>query len=164
MSECGIEFVAGVLQKAANHCILTYPEEACGLFFAPRGSPKVCEFVPCRNIQNDLHQMDPQRYPRTARNAYQIAESEIRKWQEHFSATLELRGIGHSHNDVGVYFSEEDRAMAAPWGEPLFPGVFYLVLGVHHGSSGPTCTSASLYCWTIQKNDFEEKIMDAKEF
>ncbi len=41
--------------------------------------------------------------------------------------------VWHSHVEVGAYFSEKDRADAVVNGEPVLPGVEYLVLGVRGG-------------------------------
>jgi proteasome lid subunit RPN8/RPN11 len=41
-----------------------------------------------------------------------------------------IRVIYHSHVEVGAYFSAEDTKRALWDGQPLFPGVGYLVCGI----------------------------------
>jgi len=108
-----------------------YPFETCGFCFA-QGSDLVV--VPMENIQNKLNGEDPVTHPRDARTAYQIDTGE---WQrvvaEQENSGRLLRAIYHSHPDHDSYFSETDSAAAAPWGEPSFPGVAFLVFSVRQG-------------------------------
>lgn len=77
---------------------------------------------------------------RPLRNALQSRTSyafDSREWlgvlQEAEARGEHLAWIFHSHVDTGAYFSAEDRHQAAPGGEPLLPGVGYLVIAVHSG-------------------------------
>jgi hypothetical protein len=54
-----------------------------------------------------------------------------------------------------VYFSEEDKAMACPWGEPNDPRVGFLVIGVEKCKA----TAASLFYWDEAKKDFLERTL-----
>jgi proteasome lid subunit RPN8/RPN11 len=96
------------------------------------------------NAYDRYHALDPARFPRTSRTAYFFDPKE---WL-HVSREAEQRGetvtcVYHSHVDVGAYFSAEDMAMAAPDGEPLLPGVSYLVLDVRAGAA----RSGRLFWW-----------------
>jgi proteasome lid subunit RPN8/RPN11 len=83
-------------------------------------------------------------FPRTSRTAYRF---EPREWL-HVTEEAEQHGeqvicVFHSHGDAGAYFSAEDREMAAPEGEPLLPGVCYVVVAVDRGQA----TAARRYDW-----------------
>ena len=105
-----------------------YPLEACGLIVRrPDGELAT---LPCKNLQDRYHALDPTAWPRTARAAFRLNELEIARAAERGEA---LVSIYHSHCDVGAYFSAEDARCAAPEGEPLYPGVAYLVVSVMSG-------------------------------
>jgi len=140
------------IQAAVEHGEMTYPQEGCGLFFGHIEGRVIDLFVPCRNIQDDLHRLDPHRYPRDGSNAYAMDDREIQSLEKRFANRHKLAGIFHTHNDVGVYFSKEDRAMACPWGEPLFPDRFYLILGIDQGR----IKAGSIFTWDMKKSDFLE--------
>ena len=113
------------------HAEADYPEEACGFVFGP--GPRL-EVVRMQNIQNRLHQEDPASSPRDARTAYCFDPREmLRVLEERERAGMPLRAIYHSHPEHDAYFSEMDSAAAAPFGEPSYPGVTYLVASVRRG-------------------------------
>ena len=109
-----------------------YPDEACGVLSGPESEAAALDQAhPIENTLNRLHAEDPQRYPRTAAEGYVMAPQQL------FNLERALRGEDrkikvyyHSHVDVGAYFSEEDKKQALWAGEPLLPGVLYLVCGV----------------------------------
>lgn len=120
-----------VYRRMAARAEADYPEETCGCVF---GSDETLEVVPMRNVQNDLHRDDPERFPRDARTAYYLDPAELLSLlREKGAAGIPLRAIYHSHPDRGAYFSETDSAVASPFGEPSYPGVVYLVLSVRAG-------------------------------
>ena len=149
---------AELLKQVYAEAERTYPFEACGAVLGVAGSNReACEFRSFENRQNDFHQKDPVRYPRNAKTAYAI---DSRDWQnlekEAKEKGLEIISIFHSHPEHGVYFSEEDKNMACPWGEPLFPNQSYLVVSVYSGA----VKNASEFIWNNEKKDFiEEKIL-----
>jgi proteasome lid subunit RPN8/RPN11 len=106
-----------------------YPLETCGLVVRePAGCLKAIE---CPNLQDQVHAIDPHAFPRSARTAYQMDE----RWIARSAGAGEtLLAIWHSHCDAGAYFSAGDVRCAAPGGEPLFPGIAYLVLSVLGGA------------------------------
>ena len=116
-----------------------YPEETCGFLFGPEeggggGGDDELIVVPMENIQNRLHQEDPETYTRNARLAYCFDPLEMQRvMDEHERAGQPLCGVYHSHPDHDSYFSETDSAAAAPFGEPSFPGVVYPVFSVKNG-------------------------------
>ena len=109
-----------------------YPEEVCGVLSGPESDPlSVTAAHPIANVLNRLHAEDPERYPRTAKEGYVLDvdahfKLERRLGREHQA----IRVIFHSHVDVGAYFSQEDIRRALWEGQPLYPGVGYLVCGI----------------------------------
>ena len=131
------------LSDVVHHLESAWPREGCGVLLraGPEG-PWRCR--PLRNVQDALHEEDPVRSPRSSRHAYAF---DPREW---LGVLLEAEARGeavacvfHSHVDGPADFSPEDRRQAAPDGQPLLPGVSYLVMAVHAGS----VTNASIFRW-----------------
>jgi proteasome lid subunit RPN8/RPN11 len=143
-----------VLDMMAFHAEKDYPNEACGIVIGPQGKTNAIGVFPIRNLQNELHAQDPERYPRNATTAYQMDPEGVRIVEkEAASKSFEIKLYYHSHPDHGVYFSEEDKAMACPWGEPNDPRVGFLVIGVEQGKA----SAASLFYWDERTQDFSER-------
>lgn len=120
-----------ILDTIIQHAIRHYPDEACGMLLGDKGQDSVSEFIPCRNIYNEMHEHYPETYPRTAKTAYLIDSREQQRiFDKAEKEGQEVKTICHSHTDHDAYFSEEDRLIAAPWGEPMYPGISYLVVSV----------------------------------
>jgi proteasome lid subunit RPN8/RPN11 len=84
------------------------------------------------NEQNRYHALDPEHFPRTAREAYYLGGKDLRFLLESVSSPRPVKIIYHSHPDVGAYFSAEDTRAALgrepdDTAEPLYP-VDYLVM------------------------------------
>jgi len=104
-----------ILDEVYRHCEGAYPEEACGILAEPERQARVTRAFPCANIQNRLHEQDPQTHPRDARVAYRIDPKELLAITRALRPDgLEFKIIFHSHADVGAYFSAEDQRQAAP--------------------------------------------------
>lgn len=141
-----------LLEQIFSESRKCYPEEACGFVLGKNG--KWEKVVPVKNIQNELNAKDPKRYPRDAKIAYTIDPKEMEQVQKQASSSGQsIVSIFHSHPEHGVYFSEEDKGMAAPWGEPLFPELSYLVVSVYAGE----VKNASEFNWDKNKKDFTER-------
>ena len=127
-----------------------YPEECCGLLFrGPAGS----EVVPIPNLQNRLHEENPETYKRDARTAYFMDPQEMERiGTEKKAGGMELEAIFHSHPDVESYFSPSDSEAAAAWGEPNYPGVVYLVYSVVAGK----VADLKAFDWSGDEADFTE--------
>ncbi len=136
------------LSEIITHVESGYPSECCGLVLTGGAGWRV---RPMLNVYDRYHAIDPRRFPRTSRTAYLFDPKE---WLA-ASTEAEDRGekiscVYHSHIDAGAYFSAEDRAMAAPDGEPLLPSTAYLVLAVDGGRT----TAAKIFWW--EQGDFRE--------
>ncbi len=148
-----LEFKKKTLDQMVEHAIRGYPNEACGLLLGIKGKDSVDEFVAMKNIYDVMHAKDSETYPRTAKTAYLI---DPREQQALFDAAekngREVKAIFHSHTDHDAYFSEEDRLVAAPWGEPMFPGVSYVVASIWDG----TLKALNEFYWDASINGFQE--------
>ena len=61
-------------EEISHHAVETFPEECCGVILHNGGIDAVRR---CRNIQNALHALDPESYPRDATIAYKIEERKV---------------------------------------------------------------------------------------
>lgn len=119
------------IEKVYVYALEEYPEECCGVIIgSPSGKTEnvVCR---CANIQNQLHQKDPVRYPRDAKTAYCIDPGEfmdILKKVE--NKDMEIKAFYHSHPDHDVYFSEEDKKNALVFDAPAYPDAVYMIVSV----------------------------------
>ncbi len=122
------------LRTIGKHVESTYPNEGCGVVLAHADGS--LEVRPLTNAYNRYHALDAARYPRTNRTAYLF---EPKEWLKVMNALDEkgdvLACVFHSHADVGAYFSQEDQNQAMADGEPLLPGVPYLVVAVNQGKA-----------------------------
>jgi proteasome lid subunit RPN8/RPN11 len=128
------------LQAIYRHAAETYPEECCGFVFADAR-------VHCgENIQNQLNQLDPEVYRRSAANGYTFAVADTLLLNRSLRGDNPVRVIYHSHPDVGAYFSREDEDKALFLGQPIHP-VAYLVVDVRAGQA----QGAKLFEWSGEK-------------
>jgi [CysO sulfur-carrier protein]-S-L-cysteine hydrolase len=111
------------LHAIYRHARAEFPRECCGYLL---GDAPAAELVPCVNRQDQLHALDPELYPRTSENGYDIGGKELLRMVRSFDGPQPARIVYHSHPRVGAYFSEEDTraAIAAAW------PVDYLVIDV----------------------------------
>ncbi|MFP4599508.1 MAG: Mov34/MPN/PAD-1 family protein [Persicimonas sp.] len=118
-----------ILDPVVSWLEQAYPVEGCGLIVEKDGEYRVLE---CENLADKYHDMDPEQFPRTAREFYIIDPMEFMRAEDRGEQVVV---IFHSHADVGDYFSDEDVAAATlpsdddsdPL-EPSHPGVDYLVV------------------------------------
>lgn len=111
---------AGLMQEIFRQSQNEYPSECCGLIL--RDEQHQLTLLPCVNLQDEWHARDPVSFPRTSATAYSIDPRVIMDNESRMVC------IYHSHPDHGAYFSDEDQLVAAPFGEPSFPNVSYLVV------------------------------------
>ncbi len=138
------EELAAIKQQA----VAEYPNECCGVILV-RGAER--RHVPCRNVQDDKHALDPIAFPRTARNAYYMHSDDAMALHRLMDEGFSLVVIYHSHPDAGAYFSETDRSQALMLGEPAYPGVVYVVVSV----VGREVKALAAYRWNVERRVFE---------
>lgn len=122
-------------EQMYRQALAEFPFECCGMIIGPEGEDIGSEDVvrPCRNVQQELHQKYPERFPRDATIGYTMAKDDIE------AIVTEAQGHGwvvkvcyHSHPNTGAYFSQEDRRNAEGW-DLWFPGVRFVVVSAYPG-------------------------------
>jgi adenylyltransferase/sulfurtransferase len=110
-----------------------FPFECCGMIIGPEAEDVGPEDMvrPCRNVQQELHQKYPERFPRDATVGYTMSKEDI----EAITHEAQQRGwvvkvCYHSHPNTGAYFSQEDRRNAEGW-DLWFPGVRFVVISTY---------------------------------
>ena len=138
-------------RRICRQAVDEYPGECCGILTSRAGSALVVH--PCRNIQDEMHERDPTRYPRDSRIAYFMDPGELlRVVNGAEKEGGQVAGFYHSHIDCDAYFSEEDKAQAMAWDEPAYPEAVYLVVSVYReGVRGHRAFS-----WNPRRSDFGE--------
>jgi proteasome lid subunit RPN8/RPN11 len=147
-----LDVTAEALAAIYRHARETYPNECCGFLIGPRGGTACDEARPCENMQDALHEMDPERFPRTARHGYQLGAPDLLKLAKSQRGERPVRIVYHSHVDVGAYFSDEDQRAALCDGEPSYP-VDYLVVDVQANHIG----GARLFGWDADRRTYVER-------
>ena len=121
----------GVLGELIRHLAGTLPDEGCAVLVGREDRVRV---VPMHNAQAAHHARDPAAFPRTARTAFSF---DPRAWlavlRDTDRAGERVLAIAHSHPEGASGLSAEDRRQAAPDGQPLWPGVAYLVVAFEGG-------------------------------
>lgn len=135
------------LRQIRDQAVSQYPRESCGVIVARVGERRL---VACRNVQDDLHRRDPERYPRDARTAYYIDPADLLKIGRLESDGFGVAVIYHSHVDAGAYFSETDRRQALVGGEPAYPEATYVVTSVMEGRAD----AIAAFRWDASAKDF----------
>ena len=132
------------------HAVEVFPEECCGVIVGRDGADEVRRM---NNIQNRLHALDPQTYPRDATIAYAINPRELEAIiQEAEAKGAKLKAFYHSHPDHDAYFSAEDKAFATPFGDPTYPDAAQIVISIYDRAVKRICA----YAWTDPQKDFVE--------
>jgi len=136
--------------EISRHAVDAFPEECCGVILDYGGREEVQRF---KNIQNQLHALDPETYPREATIAYAMDPKELEATlDEATAAGARIKAFYHSHPGHEAYFSEEDKAFAMPFGEPTFPETAQIVISIYDRAVKRICA----YAWADTKNDFVE--------
>ncbi len=135
------------ISRHAQEC---FPDECCGVVLA-NGTH---EFVhPVENIQNKLHTLDSETYPRTAVIAYAMDPKELELVIDNGARNgAKLKAFYHSHPDHEAYFSNEDKVFASPFGEPTFPNAAQIVVSIYGREVKRMCA----FAWSEEQNDFVE--------
>ena len=145
-----IRLTEAAVAAVAAHARETWPEECCGVVLGGGRGDRVHR-IP--NVQNRLHARDPETFPRDARTAYTMDPGALEAVLEQAERSgLSLKAFYHSHPDHDAYFSDEDRACAAPFGEPTYPDAAQVVVSVRNG----VVAGMAVYVWDPQAGDFVE--------
>jgi proteasome lid subunit RPN8/RPN11 len=121
--------------EMSTQALAEFPFECCGMIIGPQGEDIGPEDVvrPCRNVQQELHQQYPERFPRDATIGYTMSKEDIEAIvQEAQEGDWVVKVCYHSHPKSGAYFSQEDRRNAEGW-DLWFPGVRFIVISTYPG-------------------------------
>ena len=140
-----------VLEELHAHARECYPDECCGVVVMDGDGRQWA--VRIRNIQDEMHRADPERYPRTARNAYTGHPQDLKRALDDAQAPGRvLAAFYHSHPDHKAYFSAEDVAQATPFGEPSYPDAVQVVVSIY----GDEIRDVKAFAWSADAADFVE--------
>ncbi|MGE5217587.1 MAG: Mov34/MPN/PAD-1 family protein [Chloroflexota bacterium] len=145
-----VELSAAAWNEISRHAQECFPEECCGVVLSKGGADRVHAL---KNIQNKLHALDPQTYPRTAAIAYAMDPLELESVMKQAEADgQKLKAFYHSHPDHDAYFSEEDKAFASPFGEPTYPEAAQIVVSIYNRA----VKVVRAFAWSPANRDFAE--------
>ncbi len=145
---------AEILAAIYAHARDTYPEECCGFLIGFTRSATIDEARRCVNEQNRYHELDPEHFPRTAREAYYLGGRDLRFLADSIGSSRPVKLIYHSHPDVGAYFSAEDTRAALgrepdATAEPQYP-VDHIVIDAQSDHIG----GAKMFQWEPTQRAF----------
>lgn len=141
---------AATWDEISRHSQEAFPEECCGVILTNGVSDQVQRL---ENIQNKLHALDAETYPRTAVIAYAMDPKELEAILDNAQrGGKKLKAFYHSHPDHDAYFSAEDKAFASPFGEPTFPDTAQIVVSIYHREVKRMCA----FAWSDEQEDFVE--------
>lgn len=144
-----------LLEDAHKHAIKEYPYECCGIILGKIDNFEEDVLYPCKNIQNQLHEKDPENFPRTAKTAFYIDPKELMDiLRDAEKKGLAIKTFYHSHPDHDAYFSDEDRNMALFDNEPSYPNASYLVISIYNRE----IKDNALFCWDPETGDFKKQV------
>ncbi len=151
---------AQILAECHTHGVESYPEETCGFIVGNLDDGETLETVyQMHNIMTELHEEDPEQFPRTGRDGYMIDPREHMKLERSLKkAGKQIKVIYHSHPDVGAYFSEKDKEDALWNGNARYPGITFLVCATNQGKPG----DAILADFNATSGDFDITEIPAK--
>ena len=143
------------LDEIHQHAVEEYPEECCGIIVGNPDHNNDNVVYRCENIQNKLHEKNPENFTRDARTAYNISALELQRLLSEASLKGRVfKVLYHSHPEHDAYFSEEDTRMALFDGEsPIYPGTQYLVVSVY----SKKIRDQALFDWNPETKTFERK-------
>ena len=137
-------------QEISRHAMDTFPEECCGLILQ---NGRLDEVRRCTNVQNKLHALDPDTYPRTAATAYTIDIMELENiMKEAERSGAAIKAFYHSHPQHEAYLSKEDRSFACPFGEPTYPDTAHVVISIYDRA----VKEIRAYFWIEEEKDFSQ--------
>jgi len=120
-----------VLDELRKHALeaLDLLEECCGLIIGDE-EKRYKRVVRCHNDMNQRHQDDPRSFPRDAKTAFWMRETDYQQaWDSARERGEQVTAVYHSHLGLDAYLSEEDLAYAEHEFFP-FQEADQIVLGV----------------------------------
>lgn len=141
-------------EQLCAHARACFPDECCGILIA--NSAGELRFEVWENLQNLMHAREPERFPRDARTAYFMDPLALERRLEQLSGQGErMVGVVHSHPSHPAYFSQTDRAAAAPFGFPTYDDTWQLVISVY----AEGVRDMKVFVWHEELEDFVEGVL-----
>ncbi|MBI5503206.1 MAG: Mov34/MPN/PAD-1 family protein [Deltaproteobacteria bacterium] len=145
------------MDEIRRHSAEEFPDECCGVVVADAAGRQ--RVMRVRNIQNEMHAKDPERYLRSARIAYAGHPGDLRVALEVADAAgSSLVAFYHSHPDHDAYFSDEDTAQATPLGEPSYPDALQIVVSVYDRE----VRTIKVFAWSERAGAYVEAAFEEK--
>ena len=145
-----IHLSAKTWDALCQHAQEIFPDECCGAILVKHDREEVRRIS---NIQNAMHEKDPQQFPRDATIAYFMDPKELLAVnREVDSGKVQLKAFYHSHPNHDAYFSAEDKHQALFGDEPSYPDTAYLVVSVYDRQ----VRNIKAYRWDEAAKDFVE--------
>lgn len=133
-----------------QHAQEIFPDECCGAILTRNGKAEVRRIT---NVQNAMHDKDPETYPRDATIAYFMEPKELLAViQEADKSGVELSAFYHSHPNHDAYFSAEDKLQAMFGDEPSYPDTAYVVVSIYDRQ----VRTMKAFVWDEGQKDFVE--------
>ena len=73
-----VEIPGKILDELLAHARETFPEECCGLILG-NDRERYAQLIRCRNDMNQRHEDEPERFPRDAKTAFWMRETDYQK-------------------------------------------------------------------------------------
>ncbi len=143
------------LALIGEHAAGEAPGECCGIVLghgpvSNKDSGPLVVFL-CTNVQDEMHGRDPGSYKRDSTTAYLIDPAEqVEVFRVARNEALDIVAFYHSHVGHGVYFSDEDKALATWDGEPTYPEAAYIIVSVNAGR----VEDMGAFIWDQMKQEF----------
>lgn len=149
----GLSLHPALLDALFAEAVACWPREACGVILGSPEAPEGWRMERFENLQDRLHALDPERYPRDARTAYAMDPLKLQRRVDAAEAAGEaLIAVFHSHPQHPAYFSTTDRAAASPFGLPSFPEAAQIVVSVFDG----VVHDLKAFGWDAEREDWPE--------
>ncbi|MGD3109666.1 Mov34/MPN/PAD-1 family protein [Streptomyces sp. YGL11-2] len=113
----------GNLAEIYAHAAREFPRECCGFILAD-GVRRA------RNVIDELHAADPESFERSSATGYALSVEDALFLDGSFDTPRPVLAVYHSHPNGHAYFSEEDTRRALHCGEPVYPDLLQLVVGI----------------------------------
>lgn len=152
-----LRFNHSTIEALHEHALETFPDECCGFVLTDGEAETVRRIT---NVQNKMHSLDADNFPRDATIAYFMDPKELLEvHRETDGGDLEIKAVYHSHPNHDAYFSAEDKKQALFGDEPMYPGAVYLVLSIYDRQ----IRSMRAFEWDEEELDFIEVRMGSPQ-
>lgn len=112
-----------VIAELVQHAIAAFPDECCG-FVTDQGVRRAV------NAADRYHADAPDAFARSAETGFVLDVADALYLDTHHGTDDAVRVLYHSHPNGRAYFSDEDLRRSLYEGEPVYPGLLHLVIGI----------------------------------